>query len=480
MKHLVVALTLVVFSCSSGSDKPDEPVTDGATIDCSNAETLKMITFCASPQAAELAVKNAEIKDGSKVEEAFSPLPIGNSPTIGEKDALVTIVMFSDLQCPFCQQAHHVLKKLAKDRDVRIVFKHAPLPFHQDAVPAAFASLIANDQGKFWEFAELAYANQNALSQEDLKKYAQEVGVDVSGYDAAFGSEEHMTVVQNDINLARNAGVEATPTIFVNGLRIVGLYPEEQMASLIDMQIGYAQKLVDAGVAREDVHWRLVSVNYSEPEIIAEEPVREEKQVVAMVPIVDAPVKGANAEDALVTIVEFSDFECSYCRKAQLWLDSYMKENSADVRLVYRHFPLPFHENADIAAAASIVAQQKGKFWDYHDLLFANQDRLGPKDLIEHAKKVRISKSQLRKLQGSDAVIDHLKNDIEIAQALGVQGTPTFFINGIMFVGVPVDDTLPNLIAQQRELAKKIAAEQGLKGDELYEAIVKANQDAFK
>lgn len=478
MKRLLPLLILALFGCSGGDKKADSTTVDESGIDCGSASSQKLITYCSSPQAAELAKKNLEIKNVTRFEEAFSPLPLGSSPSFGKKDALVTIVMFSDLQCPFCQEVHNQLKKITETKDVRVVFKHAPLPFHQDAVPAALAAIQANESGKFWEYVELAYSNQEALKGKDLKSYAEKVGLDVTAFEQNFGSPGHIEVIQNDINLARNTGVEATPTMFINGLRIVGLYPEDQLNQIIDREVAYAQKLVDAGVAKEDVHWRSVSVNYNAPEIVAEEPEPPQQTVVAMVPVVDAPSKGASSDDAFVTIVEFSDFECSYCRKAQVWLDEYMEQNGADIRLVYRHFPLPFHENADIAAAASIVAHQEGKFWEYHDRLFANQDKLTANDLVDHAKAVKLNRTKFKKLRQSDGVVELLKADVELAQALGVEGTPTFFVNGIMYVGVPVDEAFPALVESQRELGKKIAAETGLKGDALYEAIVKANQEA--
>ncbi len=468
-------MLLFALSCAAKkTQKPDAPVGD-TTVDCSAPATLKMITFCASPQAATLATANAQVKD-SNAFETFSPLPLNNSPTLGPDDALVTVIMFTDLECPFCKDAHKIMTQLAKENKIRLVFKHAPMPFHESAIPASLAAISAGNQNKFWEFVESGFENQADLSGVQLTKIATKLALDTDTWKKDFGNADAISTIENDMVLSRSAGVNATPTMFVNGVRVVGLFPDSEYKRIIAEQTLIAQKLIDAGVKREDVHWRTLSVNYKQPEIAAEpEPEVEEKAIVKDVPIKDAPAKGAIGDDVLITIVEFSDFQCPLCQRAHLKTKQILAENATDTRMVFHHFPLPFHEDADVAAVAAMVAQHYGKFWEYGDLLFANQDALAFSDLVGYAKTVGISKSKFTKQFKKKENTERLSAEIDLAQKLEVQGTPTYFVNGIMVLGLPSDGSFEELIKTQRALAKKISTERGLKGDALYKALVQVN-----
>ena len=290
------------------------------------------------------------------------------------------------MSAPYCKAGHDYTKKIdERPRRTRRFFGTRHSPFHPNAIPAAYGALAAGEQGKFWEYVDVVFENQNALTSEDLKKYASAVGLDVVKWESDFAKPEHQATVAADIELAQKSGVQGTPTFFVNGLRLAGLYPEEQFVGLINEQKSLATRLVDAGVPPSDLYRRFVGAQYTEP-VQGEEYEEEPQQpLVAMVPVDGSPVKGA--DDALVTIVEFSDFQCPFCSKANRVLEEYLAANTSDTRLVFKHFPLPFHENADITAAVSIVAHQNGKFWKFHDFAFENQDRLAFKDLITYAKK---------------------------------------------------------------------------------------------
>jgi protein-disulfide isomerase len=147
-------------------------------------------------------------------------IPAGNSPTKGPADAPITIIEFSDYQCPFCSKAEPLVKEAldAYPTKARVVFKHFPLTsIHPNAMPAALAAAAAQKQGKFWEMHEKLFANQRELSPEQIKKYAAEVGLDVAKFEADSQSDEVKQQVQQDMQLAQKVGVRGTPTIFVNG-----------------------------------------------------------------------------------------------------------------------------------------------------------------------------------------------------------------------------------------------------------------------
>jgi protein-disulfide isomerase len=151
------------------------------------------------------------------------------------------------------------------------------------------------------------------------------------------------------------------------------------------------------------------------------------------------PSKGP--ENAPVTIVEFSDFQCPFCSRAKNTVDEVVKGYGDKVRLVFRHFPLSFHENAPKAAEASACAQDQGKFWEYHDKLFANQGALKVDDLKKHAADLGLDAARFNECLDSGKKAELVKKDMSAGEKAGVSGTPAFFINGIVLSGaVPADD----------------------------------------
>lgn len=151
------------------------------------------------------------------------------------------------------------------------------------------------------------------------------------------------------------------------------------------------------------------------------------------------PAKGP--ESAPITIIEFSDFQCPFCGKAKTTVDDVVNLYGDRVRLVFRHFPLPFHESAPKAAEAAACAQDQDKFWEYHDKLFANQQALKVEDLKKYAADLGLNSARFNECLDSGKKADLIKKDMNAGEAAGVSGTPTFFINGIGLSGaVPSED----------------------------------------
>jgi len=162
----------------------------------------------------------------------------GNAPSMGGKNAKVTIVEFSDFQCPFCAKGADLLKKIkAKYGDkVKIAFKQFPLPFHNHAEQAAVASLCANEQSanQFWKFHDEMFANQDSLDKAGLSKLAQKAGLKVDVFEKCLNDNKHISQVKADMEEGKKVGVKSTPTFFVNGQLISGAQPVEVFAELID------------------------------------------------------------------------------------------------------------------------------------------------------------------------------------------------------------------------------------------------------
>ena len=144
---------------------------------------------------------------------------VGNAPVEGVGAAPITIIEFSDFQCPFCSRVVATFDQIQKTYGdkVRIAFKHNPLPFHQNATPAAQAAVAAQKQGKFWPVYRALFKNQQALGKADLEKYAKEAGCDMAKWNAEFDSAETKKHVQDDMAEAAAMGARGTPFSFING-----------------------------------------------------------------------------------------------------------------------------------------------------------------------------------------------------------------------------------------------------------------------
>lgn len=135
-------------------------------------------------------------------------------------------------------------------------------------------------------------------------------------------------------------------------------------------------------------------------------------------------------EKAKVTVVEFSDFECPYCSRAAAVTNQVKEKYTDDVRFVFRQFPLSFHKNAHLAAEAALAAGAQGKFWEYHDVLFANQRQLDRDSLEKYAKQVGLDEAAFKKALDDGTYKKAVDDDIALGNKVAVRGTPTMFING--------------------------------------------------
>lgn len=148
----------------------------------------------------------------------------------------------------------------------------------------------------------------------------------------------------------------------------------------------------------------------------------------------DSPVTGA-AEKKIV-LLEFSDFQCPYCAKAHETVKQFMAKHKDKVTLSYKHLPLvEIHPQALPAARAAWAAQQQGKFWEYHDALFAQQDKLGEELYEEIAKTLKLNVAKFNSDRNSNAASTAIQKDIQLAESLGIEGTPFFFLNDQSFSG---------------------------------------------
>jgi protein-disulfide isomerase len=169
---------------------------------------------------------------------------VNGAPFRGAERASVTIVKFEDFQCPYCKTVQPTFQELLKryDGKVRLVHKDLPLEsIHPQARQAAEAARCAGEQGKFWNFHDVLYANSTKLSLEDLKGYAGQIGLNVESFRACYNSGKYRTAVQKDVNDGAQLGLTGTPTFFINGREMSGAQPVEAFAAIIDEELGQAK-----------------------------------------------------------------------------------------------------------------------------------------------------------------------------------------------------------------------------------------------
>jgi protein-disulfide isomerase len=402
--------------------------------------------------------------------------------------ALVTIVEYSDFQCPYCTRLATSLKQISEEYpdDVRVVFKHFPLQMHQQAKPASEAVLAAHAQGKGWEMHDLVFENQKALSNDDLIRYAEQIGVpDMAKFKQDLEAHSYGPTVEADMKQGTNFGISSTPSFFLNGVPHRGTKSPEQLKALIEEEKKFAQSLIDAGSKREEVYARIMRAGKTSRAAPKKDPNAKGKQKQGpragkpdpaksyAVPTEGRPQKGLDT--ALVTIIEYSDFECPYCRKVLPQLTQIQEKYPEDVRVVFRQQPLPMHKNAVPAALAALAAHQQGKFWEMHDALFAKAESksLNDETYVAIAQQLQLDVDKFNADRKSPALQELIAGDQKIALQFGAGGTPAFFVNGRFVSGAQPFEAFDALVVEELAKAQKFMAANKLEPEKVYDEMLK-------
>lgn len=401
-------------------------------------------------------------------------IPIGPSPRLGPVFAPVTIVEFSDFECPFCGGVEATLRQLRErygDR-VRVVWKNNPLEMHPSAMPAAEAAQEAFAQGgdaKFWQYHDLLFANQSALDRPSLERYARQAGLDLTRFRAALDNHTHVPVIQNDMALLQRIGGRGTPNFYVNGTNLRGQQPLDAFVRAVETALEAARNAAPGRAYADGVAAALSPAPGGENTGNPDDP-----NAVFRVPVGTSPVLGPDT--ALVTVAVFSDFQCPFCARAEPTLAALRTRYGNDIRFVWKNEPLSIHPLARPAAQLAHEAQaQRGAagFWRAHDLLFEHNTELERPALEGYARTLGLDPARVRRaLDGNthDAQIDA---DHQLAQSLGVSGTPAFFINGRRLVGArPLEAFVEVVDAAKRDAETMIRTVPGVTRANVYERIM--------
>ena len=414
-------------------------------------------------------------------DDTDSPVPItSDDPMRGDRGALITIVVFSDMQCPFCKKLEGTLDDVRAHygSDVRIVWKNEPLAFHVNARPAAEAArgvFLLGGNSAFWTFHDQAFANQSALDTSHYESWARLAGVDAKKIHTGLAAHTWATKIDDDHSLAARLHVTGTPTSFVNGILVSGAVPLTSFEAVIDPELPKARAQLSMGTRPERIYVERSTANFGIPSALATAtatvPPVPTVEIVYRVPVGTSPVRGPST--ALVTIVEFSDFQCPFCGRVEPTLDRLRSTYPKDVRFVWKNEPLPFHVRAEPAAEFALEARaEKGDatFWTVHDELFATQTHLETADLLSMARQFGIDEGKV-----STAILTKkFKSDIDadsaLATSVGATGTPTFFINGRQLVGAQPYEKFRDLVDEEL-LAAKAALARGTPQAALYDTM---------
>jgi len=425
----------------------------------------------ASPTAAAPDKPQPPQKGPGASTEVYK-VAVSDAPTKGAKQPKVTIIAFSEFQCPFCSRVNPTLDQLVKDygNDVAVSFRHNPLPFHNNAMIAAMAAEAARDQGKFWEMHDKLFANQQTLDRPNLEKYAQEIGLDMGKFKAALDKEKGKERVKRDMDDAAKFGARGTPNFFINGRNFRGAQPLEAFKSVVDEEIKKADAKIAAGTPRGKLYAAFTQAGLDKAAAPPPPPGQPDDKTRFKADVKGAPIKGA--KDALVTIVQFSDYQCPFCSRVEPTMDKIMEEYKGKVRVAWRDLPLPFHPNAVPAAIAARAAGDQGKFWEMHRKIFADQAHLDRATFEKHAQELGLNMGKFKAALDAQKGKEAIEADAAAGGKIGARGTPAFFINGKFLSGAQPFESFKAKIDEELKAAEALVAK-GTPKAHVYEALLK-------
>ncbi len=411
----------------------------------------------------------------------------GDEPQMGPDDALVTIIEFSDFQCPYCAKAAGPLKEV-KDKfgdDVRVIFKHYPLPGHSKAIPAAKISYAAHKQGHFLTFHDALFEGKGDIDAETLSSMIESNDLDAEKFAKDMESEAAQKSIDSDHIAGGKVGVNGTPSFIVNGHSYSGALGYQAWRQIVQAELDQAREVEASGVDRGDVYDELmknaqevrgggkaVGGKPSERKARERRPGEPHPDKSYRVPTGnDRPQLGP--DDALVTIVEFADFHCPFCARAASSIKTVQKKYDKDVRLVFRQRPLSMHPHARDAARAALAAHRQGKFWEMHDLLYEKQ----PKDLEgfkKLAKRLELDEDQfVADFEDESGELEEwIKLDETVATHFGSGGTPAFFINGRFISGAQPYNVFDDLVKEELAKARALMVKESLPREQVYDRVL--------
>jgi protein-disulfide isomerase len=414
----------------------DEQLVAAGALVAQGVPLNKIYARLATENKAKTPAPTPSVSHPADDDKSVWRVPVGTSPVRGNAAAPVTMIMFSDYQCPFCVRVAATVATLTVDYGdkLRVVFKQNPLPFHPRAEPAAELALEARAQkgdAGFWKATDLLWMKSGKLEQQDLDDVAASAGLNVAAVAKAISTHKYKAQIEQDQDLSDEVQASGTPHFFINGVRLVGAQPLEKFKEVIDAQLVIARAEIAKGTPAAKVYDALQKDAKTAPP--------PEKKTMAP-PTKDSPSRGPAT--AKVTVQIIADFQCPFCKRANPTLTELDAAYPGKLRFVWRNKPLPMHANAPLAAEAAMEAfAQKGSagFWKMHDLMFANlgeqPDALERVSLERYAAAVGLDMAKFKAALDSRSHKAFVDSESAAADAAGISGTPGFLVNGYYISG---------------------------------------------
>lgn len=400
-------------------------------------------------QAITAAISGESIVDEPETIEIEEPQPVVLSDNyafaIGDEDADVVIIEFTDLQCPYCARySAETLPSLITDYvetgRVRYEFRDLPLDqLHPLARDASVAARCAGEQNNYLEMHDILFVQQNVWGnsetthKEMFEQYASELELDVDAFKNCLENGQYDEEIEASVQEALQLELNSTPYFVVNGFPIIrGAQPFENFEYVIELAEN--DQLV-AAIMESQQQQQIQQQQQAQQQQEQPEPVN-----VGKVPEGDSYVMGD--DDAPITIVEYTDYQCPFCSRHFSQTFDKIRENYIDkgiVRYVFKDFPLSFHAQATQAAVAAHCAKAQDAFYEMHQTLFNNQASWGNDNvdtfLSGYAADLGLDVEAFDTCLQSGEYDRAIEEDFIQGSNFGVTGTPAFFVNGLFVNG---------------------------------------------
>ncbi len=389
-------------------------------------------------------------------------VPRGASPADGPETAPVTIVAWSDFACGYCYRVQTTLDTLNKLFPGQLRWVHRTLPLDDDQTTSAEAALAARAQGAFRPMSDRLYAMGGRVDRAGVELIARELGLDMVRFRADLDTAVYRPQIVADELDARRLGVTGTPAFFINGRPVHGNQPLRVFAEVVDQELARAattsadyDSLVAAGKLTAD---SAVEIDHGDREL--------DTNTIYRIGL-GLPGHQLGPDTAPVTIVVWSDFQCPFCAKAVPVLHQLRSKFGDDVRIVFRHLAMAYHRKAGLAAEAAVAAAEQGKFWAFHDVLFGQFGSLDRSDLERFGVAAGLDMAKLRAALDDRRYRDAVVAEGASATALGVDGTPTLFVNGQPISGARDFATMERIVDAHLQRGRAAVAA-GIPARDLY------------
>ncbi len=397
---------------------------------------------------------------------AVYQVPRGAAPASGPADAPITIVSWSDHACGFCYRVQPTLATLDALYPGMIRWVHRTLPLDEDQTVTAEAALAAAAQGAFVPMSDRLYAVAGRVDRAGVELIARELGLDMVRFRADLDTHAYRPQIQADEEDARKLGLTGTPAFFINGRPIHGNQPLKVFVDTIDEELvrarttsGGYDALVATGKPAADMPG-----GTEHPEFTLDASATYRMGL-------GLPGHQLGPDTALVTVVVWSDFQCPFCARSAPVLQQLRSKFGDEVRIVFRHLAMTSHRKAQLAAEAAIAAAEQGKFWAFHDRVFAQFGSLDRADLEAFAKDAGLDMARFTVALDDRRYHELVVTEGATALATGVDGTPTMFVNGQPVVGSRDIATMERIVQAHLDRARAAVAA-GLGAGDIYALLM--------